>query len=153
MQKILAFEHFKRCIGTRYQADTENTIVLMKLLFFTAAIRSSPSDKGLLQIFDKFYAMPFGHVEGDVYNQIRKAESEKTEERLLASTAMAIDHSLEELNEVNNKIFTMPPFDLVELSHRWYSWKTFYNAALEAGKKSLLIPSIIIQREEKIFHL
>ena len=45
--------------------------MLMKLLFFTSAVGSNRNNnKGLLDIFDNFYALPYGAIENDVYDNL-----------------------------------------------------------------------------------
>lgn len=46
-------------------------LTAMKLLFLAAAPKKDGGDD-LLDIFDNFYAMPYGPVESDVYNAFRK---------------------------------------------------------------------------------
>lgn len=48
-------------------------LTAMKLLFLAAAPKKDGGDD-LLDIFDNFYAMPYGPVESDVYNYIRQCE-------------------------------------------------------------------------------
>lgn len=53
------------------------TLKVMKLLFFTVAsstnsyYHNSKKEVGLLEIFDKWYARPYGHIEGDIDELIR----------------------------------------------------------------------------------
>ena len=46
-------------------------LTAMKLLFLAAAPKKDGGDD-LLDIFDNFYAMPYGPVESDVYNAIQE---------------------------------------------------------------------------------
>jgi hypothetical protein len=64
-------EHIKTKNELPTISEIENNfskLKLMKLLFFTCAVEANKNDNGLLHIFDEWYAMPFGHVENDVYN-------------------------------------------------------------------------------------
>jgi hypothetical protein len=64
-----------------------------------------------------------------------------------------IDISIETLKQENSNLIKMSPFELVELSHTWYSWIFYFNKAKKNGSFSELIPTEIIKSEQKFFHL
>jgi hypothetical protein len=47
-----------------------NKLKVIKLHFFVTAINSN--NNNLLEVFNKFCAMPYGHVESDIYNSLGK---------------------------------------------------------------------------------
>src|SRR6185295_7815705 len=48
---------------------------VLKLHFFVCAINSSSNH--MLEIFDSFYAMPYGHVESELYNAMNADELQR----------------------------------------------------------------------------
>ena len=83
--KTLAFEYlvyqlldwYKEAFGNVEENDL-STLKVLKLLFFVTAISSKNEDESLLESpFNKFYAMPLGHVEGDVYSDIKNCATKK----------------------------------------------------------------------------
>lgn len=141
----------------------------LKLLFFVSAVNSSvENDKSLIDnLFDNFVAMPYGHVESDVYNDLKNDShsninitrysssiKESFDKNLLTKELRdSIDSSIEKLRQINNNLVACPTFDLVDLSHRWFSWKTYFKMAKENGLYSMAIPGSIIKNEEKFFIL
>jgi uncharacterized phage-associated protein len=143
----------------------------IKLHFFTCAasvgLEPNPHND-LLSIFDKFCAMPYGHVESDVYNFVnddllisfnvrgnyfypKRPISESQSHDLL--TKEKIDMALSTLQFYNPDIINYSAMQLVELSHQWYSWQTAFNLAKSQKKQSMQIPTSIIRTENKIFSL
>ena len=141
---------------------------LFKLLFFVSAVDASESENGLLEIFDKFHAMPYGHVESDIYDNFGqlnrvvvgkkytsiKPEIDETEYYLSIDPFKELIHqSIESLKQCNADIINYSAFDLVELSHEWQSWKSIFNLARLQNKLSLPIPQSLIKLEPKFFKL
>ncbi len=146
-----------------------------KLTFFlTAADCGLDGTNYLLErTFDKFVAMPFGHVESEIYSTLKQnngvlehckitnssgqlkegSSMASIRESLNPFDAERIDKALLELKTLNSKLIIQKPFDLVELSHNWYSWKKNYNEALYFGKNSQSIPATDIIEEEKNYFL
>lgn len=175
-KKTLAFEYFvyklykwyENAMGSIDDNDF-STLKVLKLLFFCSAIEAKEkSDTTLLdKPFNNFYAMPYGHVESDIYNSIRKDElqyfcidNKKTIQKDTANFSelpldikQKIDSSFEKLLEENEELFKMSPLELVELSHLWYSWKYYYSKAKQGGSFSAKIPNNIIKSEEKILFI
>lgn len=141
----------------------------LKLLFFVSAVNSSVDNDNTLidNLFDKFVAMPYGHVESDVYDNLKNnshinididRHSSSIKESfdphvLNLELRDSINSSIEEIRRINNDLITYPTFDLVDLSHKWFSWKTYFNKAKEKGLYSVEIPASIIKNEEKFFIL
>ncbi len=138
---------------------------ITKLLFFTAAISSNRNEEGLLSIFNNFVALPYGHVESDVYENmddsvcysitknglILKSRAHINEINLSFEIKMQIDEAISKLKAVNCKLINYKAFDLVDISHKWSSWKMMYSLARKNGKYSMKIPKEMIMTELKTF--
>lgn len=142
-----------------------NKLKLLKLLFFVSVLKVD--DKYLLDdIFDNFYAMPYGPVESDVYNNISNLTNyivgdkninlkegadftypQKTYDPLYAR----IDKCVNALYDKNKALFNMPTFDLVELTHKADSWRIVFAEAQKKGKYSLHMPKEIIKETTVYF--
>jgi uncharacterized phage-associated protein len=139
---------------------------LIKLNFFVSGISCSPSEKGLLGLFDNYYAMPLGHVESDIYKQkdklsnyrfsghtILKAGGNIQDYDQLGEFKNEIINSIELLKSVNYNLINESANNLVEISHKWYSWKYTFNQAKKIGSKASKIDSSLIQNDLKYFSL
>lgn len=139
---------------------------VMKLLFFVSSVKANDDNMGLLDIFDNFWAMPFGHVESDIYNSLSETKAVSISSSKISINQVdknyfseiyehtdIIDDSLKSLKLINSDLINYEPFDLVELSHKWESWITIYSLAKQQGKQSLKIPTSLIQKEPKSFSL
>lgn len=174
MDKNEAFEYYVVKLlewYTEISGNIENndlsTLKVLKLLFFGSAISAGETgtDTLLDRPFDTFYAMPYGHVESEIYDSIRRKEfhnltinnSSSSINPTLVFTdgeiKNKIDASIQKLKEANPKLILMTPFELVELSHRWYSWQFYFNKAQRNGSYSELIPAQMIKLEQKFFSL
>lgn len=174
MDKNQAFEYYVTKLLDWYRdsfGNTENndlsTLKVLKLLFFGTAISSDIEDSSTLldSPFNRFYAMPYGHVESEIYDSIRNQEFvnltiDNVSSRINPDASYPIDEikhkidrSINKLREVNPSLISMTPYELVELSHRWYSWQFYFNKAQKNGSYSELIPSEMIKQEQKFFNL
>ncbi|HUW06936.1 MAG TPA: type II toxin-antitoxin system antitoxin SocA domain-containing protein [Williamwhitmania sp.] len=176
-EKVYLFEYMIKSVVDKYKTlnhveenvafSVFSKLKLIKLNFFISAVNTDEKDNGLLDVFDNFYAMPYGHVESDVYNSIKEGELKffnLTETSLnrkcifetnsrFSKEESRIDDAIDSLLEKNSKFFDYTAFQLVELSHEWYSWRLVFDIAQKNGKFSSPIPPEIIQSEEKIFEL
>ncbi|HNM25789.1 MAG TPA: hypothetical protein PKL15_10175, partial [Saprospiraceae bacterium] len=83
--KILAFEFVlnelmdwhKELTGNETKNDF-SILKSLKLLFFVSAARTNSSNHSVLleDVFTNYVAMPYGHVESDVYAYLREARGE-----------------------------------------------------------------------------
>ena len=168
--KILAFEYFVYQLDNWYKeacgSDKGNdlsTLKVLKLLFFASAVGTNESSTNTLldKVFNNFYAMPYGHVEGEIYSAIKKKETPNVSIGKYSTEIISSDFQLEEkelidsainmLKEENFDLIKMSSFDLVELSHSWFSWKYYFNKAKQEKIYSFPIPIDVIKSEEKIF--
>lgn len=142
-----------------------NKLKLFKLLFLVSAL--NVNDKYLLDdIFDNFYAMPYGPVESDVYNNISSLPnyivgnttiSLKSKANLNYSNHTSdplykrVDECVEALYIKNSSLFSMPTFELVELTHKADSWRIVFAEAQRIGKYSLHMTNEIIKNTTVYF--
>jgi uncharacterized phage-associated protein len=145
-----------------------STLKILKLIFFVTAVDtdSNSQDSLLDTVFDNFYAMPYGHVESDVYSIIKEklingisinnkntTISDSSNYILDEFLSNKIESSINKLKHLNPHLIELTSFDLVELSHSWYSWQYFYSLAEKRGLNSLEIDNYVIKEEDKIFAL
>lgn len=141
----------------------------MKLLFLAAAPKEDGGDD-LLDIFDNFYAMPYGPVESDVYNAMRedklpsfsvKYRSIEPREGVEPYNAKRyndkfyhrVRNAVNELRKENEKLVLLNAFELVEITHRWSSWNRAMNFAEFMEQLSAKMPTDSIRDSSKIFDL
>lgn len=60
-----------------------------------------------------------------------------------------INQAIESMRQRNNNLVIYTPFDLVDLSHRWYSWKKNISIAYYNNQNSFAIPITDIKQESK----
>ena len=139
---------------------------VLKLLFFVAAIKQD-NGNDLLDIFDNFYAMQHGPVESDIYNSIvdglnffsfkdrdlsiNCSISEDSFDELSEEEKRTISSSISSLRKANSEIVLYTAFQLVNLSHRWESWKTAIAIADILGKGSEKMSIKLIRENEQYF--
>jgi uncharacterized phage-associated protein len=172
--KIIAFDYFvyklQQWFYRRNSLGTENDLSklkVIKLLFFTVAISANRDEDGLLTTFDNFVALPYGHVESDIYERMHTSDYFIIDKQGLSSKAdfnieaintrpalkSQIDKAISNLEVVNKELISYKAFDLVDISHKWNSWKTMYQLARKSGRYSMKIPNEMIKTELKTFIL
>ena len=157
--KITSIEKFN-------SSNDFSILKLIKLHFFVTAINSN-IDPVLLNKFD-FFAMPYGPVETDIYRKIK--DDSKFSNFSINNFKTTFTNNIpsknidEELkNSINEAISTIKKIDscfinadagsLVELTHKWDSWKIVYAKALRSGIYSKKIEKDLIVRDNKILNL
>ncbi|MEZ2338555.1 type II toxin-antitoxin system antitoxin SocA domain-containing protein [Mucilaginibacter sp. RCC_168] len=172
--KLAAFDHVvNQLIGWytekhgNWHENDLSRLKITKLLFFVSAVTAKQDEYGLLNIFDNFSALPYGHVESDIQDRILESSNylitkdalsfqdgvqtyEKSPE-LSENLEAQVDEAVRSLKAKNPDLISYSAFDLVELSHRWQSWKTIFALAKQNGKLSMKIPREMIMSEPKIF--
>ncbi|WP_407484695.1 type II toxin-antitoxin system antitoxin SocA domain-containing protein [Elizabethkingia anophelis] len=175
--KKLAFEYFVYQLHVWYKeacGDTKDNdlsiLKVLKLLFFVSAVGTDKNSQSSLidDVFDNFCAMPYGHVESDIYTIIKEKRLDNisidtTKSRINSldpilqnidnGVKVKIDKSIDLLKEINFNLIKFSSFELVELSHRWYSWQKNYTKAKLSGSFSIPISIDEIKREIKIYQL
>lgn len=118
-----------------------------KLLFLM--IVSSSDGKDLLDIFDKFYALPNGPVESDVYNKYLNDRPSSAIYELDENTRNLIGKNVGAIMKKSvdgNLIKAMENSQLIEISHRYPSWIRAYGQARVKEKHAHpMLPNYIIQ--------
>jgi hypothetical protein len=173
-RKIKYFEYFLSQILNKYPDSEKNDLSILKaqkLLFFTVATDSGVGKDNILinEVFDNFVAMPYGHVESNIYSDIRDnnliyysiSSSKTTIIPNVSQDFSALDHryleviksAIKSLFDKNKFLIFETAFNLVELSHLYKSWKRNYHLAKTSGVNSMPIPPIEIIEEEKFYYL
>ena len=146
-----------------YQGNNDlSKLKLLKLHFFVCAINSKSNS--LLEVFDNFVAMPYGHVELDLYNAINNNELKafrissdsltkigNIDFNINATVKIEIDKAVNDLQSENQELITADALDLVDLSHNWFSWQSMFGLARKENRYIQEIPQEIIKYESKIF--
>ncbi len=143
-----------------------NKLKVIKLHFFASAVNADSNSDGLLNIFSEFYALPFGHVESDIYDSLSNLQVFKLTKNDMSINQYpsnyfddiemdkaTIELAVDTLKSINPNLVKYEAMDLVELSHRWYSWKTTFETARSLGRFSLRIPNELIKKESKFYVL
>ncbi|MBD0723641.1 hypothetical protein B6A10_00440 [Flavobacterium sp. L1I52] len=176
ISKIKAFEYltirliewFNESVDSSIDNDI-STLKALKLLFFVSSVGTVKDSMGTLldSPFNNFVAMPYGHVESDIYSAMKqgkikniKIDNSKTVIVNLGSILelsdeikKQIDNAIETLKVANYKLINLSSFELVELSHRWFSWKKNYQIALKNNAFMSAIQVNEIKSEDKFYQL
>jgi len=139
---------------------------LIKLHFFVTAINSN-EDNTLINRFD-FFAMPYGPVETDIYKQIKIScvfsnfsidnfnanFTENTPNKTISEGIInSINNSITSIKEIDSSFINADAGSLVELTHKWNSWRVVYDEARSNGIYSKPIPRELIKNDNKILNL
>ncbi len=149
MDKIYAFDYMITLLNEWREAfNTGNTcrvlskLSVLKLLFFFFAPKKDGGED-LLNVFDNFHALPYGPVESDIYNAIQNdcLPSYIVSDRMIQpkNTMTNLPYNVEdfddirravnELRHTNESLIKLNAFELVEITHKWESWKQSINFA------------------------
>jgi uncharacterized phage-associated protein len=173
--KIESFQYLvKKLVDWHREAtgkDENDLSVLktLKLMFFvtTASLQISRDDSLLDSPFDRFVAMPFGPVESDIYDEIKlnsgnlgSLSIDNKQAKMDLSNPInenlyskKIDNAIDKLKEINYMIIAMRPFDLVDLSHKWFSWQKSFQEARNEGKSSKNMDISDIKNDRQVYFL
>lgn len=165
--QIFEYFIFKTLIHLRDNQKNNDLSVLkcVKLLFFFSTVEEENGDS-LIDRFDSMYAMPLGHVETEIYDAMKANSFEnfsftKQHTTLKKPTIHSnsfnpavvslVERKFELLLKKNPNILFMPAYDLVELSHQWFSWRYYFEQAKAQHKLSMKIPTQVIKNEYKVY--
>ena len=172
--KIQAFEYLVSKLLEWYNDSSSNNgndlsiLKVLKLTFFTSAVGTNKDSNNTLldTVFNNYVAMPYGHVESDIYRFIKtnrlvniRIDNRQTVllndtlDNLESSLKKEIDNSISLLKSINFDLINLSSFELVDLSHTWYSWQKYYSIAKEHHRNSESIPTDVIKSEDKIYQL
>lgn len=145
MDKNLLFEYivyrldeWKKEIGSS-KVSTFTKLRLQKILFLICAWNVSKNEPKLLSVFDRFYALPYGPVEMDVYEAMKdnskfkhlrfdgnecvyKDFTDSMFVDLADDMKNYVDDAIKHFILEKRRYLTMPVFDLVDITHRWSVW-------------------------------
>lgn len=173
-EKLEVFEYIVfRLLEWQREAKPEelNDLTILKLLklhFFVCAVDARTNS--LLSIFDNFIAAPFGHSERTIYKRIRETKRyeidsrcplvvkpeftrtlEKSFDTITTKVKSEVDTAILNLKTINYSLIKSHAFELVELSHVWYSWSRTAEWSRLTNKLNVLIPSSMIREDTKYF--
>lgn len=171
--KILKFEYIlAKLIEWKINStgDTDlssfTRLKVLKLLFFVAAVKQN-NGNDLLDTFNNFYAMQHGPVESDIYNNITQGlhffsfdgRNLRTDNLVKESEFIGLSQkekesiisSISALKAINSNIVLYTASQLVNLSHRWESWKTAIAIADILGKGSEKMNIKLIRENQQYF--
>ncbi len=156
-RKKLLFEYFVFKLEN-YKATRRETMPpltklrLQKLLFLLSTVGLADNRCELLDVFDSFYALPYGPVELTIYEAMKannflqigfngnNCDVHKLKESnfnsLKAADKDLIDASFASLMDKRDDYLTMPVFELVEITHQWTVWQVAMSVAELAGGRS-----------------
>lgn len=172
----LKYELNKSDIDKFNENNDFSKLKLLKLLFLICV---SEPNKPLLQIFDRFYAMQYGPVELTLFTNINnamnhiniftciKVNNQKTEIQFEKITNIQSIEDFGILNKeqidnvifhfINNshtiKLLTKNHWYLVELTHKYQSWKEAFVRAKAIGKGLFPMPTSSIYEDDFIIAL
>lgn len=169
-QKILATKYMFYCFTQWYDPTFQNDndlslLKALKLIFFTCSISTKHTDNLLSRGFS-FVAMPFGHVESQIYDYYKSGEfngiidtkhitsSSLTDDifnELDQSLKALIFSSVQDLCRKNQKLINESASALVNLSHKHSSWIINFKVAKVNGFYSTIINNEEIINEEKFY--
>lgn len=169
--KALYFEYFLHKLYDKISNKENNDLSIIKtqkLLYFL--INSVPGNNRqypLINTFDNFYALPYGHVESDIYDSIKSKSIQSIDidrfglrikskdsfdfNTLNKEIKDLIEKGIEELSD--KQLLEKNSSYLVELSHCHDSWIQNYRIALKENRLSKDIKKEEIIAEDKFFAL
>lgn len=171
LTKTQYFEYF---VNKLYDSNSDkinndlSIVKTQKLLFFlTISVKNEKDEYPLLEVFNNFFALPYGHVESDIYTSIKNDTLETLKINRFKTTLSGVgqiqninpedkiikDIDLGLLNLIRFKLDKKTASYLVDLSHCHQSWINNFRKAISEQKTSRKIPDIDIISEEKYFSL
>ena len=135
MEKIIAFDYMLSLFekwhnevakkGEKFESLSKLSV--LKLLFLVSVPKNDTDDEDLLQIFNKFCALPYGPVESEIYTAINsnllpsysitersiKKKADNVKNMSDIGTYALIDKAVEKLKSTNSNLILTNAFDLV----------------------------------------
>ncbi len=174
-KKLILFEYivaqlFKWAEAEQIEEPNLSKLRLQKILFLLCTISATKDEHPLLEIFNSFYALPYGPVETNIYDAMLYDEfdhikfigndciiSEQKVRDIETShinneTKGIVIQAIEKLKEQDTNYLTIPVFDLVQITHRWTVWQNAMSIAEILGGKSQKMPTEkILKSQIKVF--
>lgn len=124
---------------------------LQKILFLAAATNTIADNCPLLNIFDRFYALPYGPVELDIYDAMnnnvfgnitffeKRCDYSKLDEAYFDDLDVALKadmcKAIDDLKSYKCDYLRISISDLVNITHKWTSWQVSMNLANILGAR------------------
>lgn len=144
INKIEVFEEILFHLNEWYKEQNPNKendlsiLKTMKLLFF---VSGADAKSHLFDVFDKFQAWQYGHVEADIYNAYSERSGnfdnftldrnslifEEGYKPEGSSLSEKIKENIQILKDKNPDLISYEAFRLVDISHSYLSWDIYYN--------------------------
>lgn len=155
--------------GENIKVPAFTKLRLQKILFLACAWNVDGENPKLLNVFNQFFALPYGPVEMDIYEAMKNTTSfqhicfkgnECLSDNLESSifTSMDsdyrkwMDEAVTDFADNNRKYLTMPVFDLVDITHQWSAWRISMDIATFLGtKKEKISMEYICNSSIKVF--
>ena len=147
---------------------TFSKLKLHKILFLVAAVKATSQSHPLLDVFNNFYALPYGPVELDIYDAMNsnafkrilfEGNNCKSDclddcyfDHLDNSQKQAMLEAIRAIREMGVDYITKDPFELVDITHKWTSWQVAMQVAEMLGdKRELMSTEDIINSTVKAY--
>jgi len=124
---------------------------LQKILFLVAAVKATAQSHPLLEVFNNFYALPYGPVELDIYDAMNSNTFKRINfednyckidslnncyfEDLDSTQKQAMIEAIIAIRNMGVDYITKDPFELVDITHKWTSWQVAMQVAEMLGNK------------------
>ena len=147
---VYLLKHWKDDLYPNF-TEAFTKLKLHKILFLVAAVKATSQDHLLLDVFDNFYALPYGPVEIDIYDAMNgnlfkriRFEGNNCEvgnlndcyfDNLDITQKHAMDEAIMTIREMGADYITKDPFELVDITHKWTSWQVAMQVAEMLGNK------------------
>lgn len=131
------------------KVPTFTKLRLQKILFLICAWSVSKDNPKLLSVFNRFYALPYGPVEMDIYEAMKDGSFEHLNfcenecrydfedfmfDGLPNDMKGFVDDAISHFYSENREYLTMPVFDLVDITHKWSVWQVSMEYAKVQGR-------------------
>lgn len=147
----------------QFNADNDFSLIkIIKLLFFVSTAEGENSHL-LNKHFTNYFALPYGPVEGEIYDYIKQRghnvaniKIQRDNAQLLSGINMQnnkpnLDSAIEKLKQDAPSIILNAPFELVDISHKRLSWQSAFSEAEIHGKASHPMSINLMKRERKYY--
>lgn len=123
---------------------------LQKILFLVASVNAVEDNHPLLDVFDNFYALPYGPVEIDIYeamcnndfktikfegNYCKHSLNDDNFTALDEKRKKAMSEAVQAIKGKGADYINTDAFELVEITHKWTSWQIAIQMAEMFGSK------------------
>lgn len=132
---------------------------VLKLLFLVS-VPKAEGDCDLLDIFNNYYALPYGPVESDIYRAIQSDSlpSYTVKDRVIIKKDKdllpydikeysRVKKAVDNLKSINRSLVKLNSYELVEITHKWASWNKSIEFAHFMGVLSYKMTSETIRKD------